>query len=104
MASAATATMSMFALALGSASTIAVSSLKTTAACLASTDDEAFTYNKRISRLAPIQEHRMILKAIERGVPEESPFDWLRINRQRNAYFGCLCSGWLVTTPATTRA
>jgi hypothetical protein len=33
-----------------------------------STDDEAFTYNKRISRIAPIQEHRMILKAIERGV------------------------------------
>jgi hypothetical protein len=39
--------------------------------CLVSTDDEAFTYNKRISRLAPIQEHRMILKAIERGVSEE---------------------------------
>ncbi len=39
--------------------------------CLVSTDDEAFTYNKRVSRLAPIQEHRMILKAIERGVPEE---------------------------------
>ena len=39
--------------------------------CLISIDDEAFTYNKRISRLAPIQEHRMILKAIERGVPEE---------------------------------
>lgn len=27
--------------------------------CLISTEDEAFTYNKRISRLAPIQEHRM---------------------------------------------
>lgn len=39
--------------------------------CLVATDDEAFTYNKRISRLATIQEHRMILKAIERGVPEE---------------------------------
>ena len=39
--------------------------------CLISTDDEAFTYNKRISRLAAIQEHRMILRAIERGVPEE---------------------------------
>lgn len=41
------------------------------ATCLVSTDDEAFTYNKRISRLATIQEHRMILRAIERGVPEE---------------------------------
>lgn len=39
--------------------------------CLVSTDDEAFTYNKRVSRIAPIQEHRMILRAIERGVPEE---------------------------------
>lgn len=39
--------------------------------CLVSTDDEAFTYNKRISRLAPIQEHRMIRKAIERGVSGE---------------------------------
>jgi ParB-like chromosome segregation protein Spo0J len=39
--------------------------------CLVSTDDEAFTYNRRINRLAIIQEHRMILKAIERGVPEE---------------------------------
>lgn len=38
--------------------------------CLISTDDEAFTYNKRINRLAMIQEHKMILKAIERGVPE----------------------------------
>ena len=39
--------------------------------CQISTDDEAFTYNKRISRLATIQEHKMILKALERGVPEE---------------------------------
>lgn len=42
-----------------------------TVQCLISTDDEAFTYNRRINRLAIIQEHRMILKAIERGVPEE---------------------------------
>src|SRR6202021_4257766 len=32
--------------------------------CLISTDDEAFTYNKRISRLSPVQEHRMIQKPI----------------------------------------
>ena len=44
---------------------------RTEVTCLVSTDDEAFTYNKRINRLAMIQEHRMILKAIERGVPEE---------------------------------
>ena len=39
--------------------------------CLISTDDEAYTYNKRISRLASIQEHKMIVRAVERGVPEE---------------------------------
>jgi ParB-like chromosome segregation protein Spo0J len=44
---------------------------ETEVTCLVSTDDEAFTYNKRVNRLAIIQEHRMILKAVERGVPEE---------------------------------
>jgi hypothetical protein len=39
--------------------------------CLVSTDDEAFTYNKRVNRLAIIQEHRMILRAIERGASEQ---------------------------------
>jgi ParB-like chromosome segregation protein Spo0J len=39
--------------------------------CLVATDDEAFTYNKRINRLAPIQEHLMIVKALERGVSED---------------------------------
>lgn len=41
------------------------------ALCLVATDDEAYTYNNRINRLAIIQEHKMILKAIERGVSEE---------------------------------
>jgi ParB-like chromosome segregation protein Spo0J len=39
--------------------------------CLVSTDDEAFTYNKHVNRIAPIQEHRMILKAVKRGVSQE---------------------------------
>ena len=39
--------------------------------CLISTDDEAYTYNKRINRLAAVQEHRMIVRAVDRGVPEE---------------------------------
>lgn len=39
--------------------------------CLISSDDEAFTYNKHVNRLSPIQEHRMIRHAIARGVPEE---------------------------------
>ena len=33
--------------------------------CLIADDDEAFTYNKRVNRLATIQEHYMIVKAIE---------------------------------------
>jgi ParB-like chromosome segregation protein Spo0J len=44
---------------------------ETDVSCLVSIDDEAFTYNKRVNRLAMIQEHSMILKAVERGVPEE---------------------------------
>lgn len=40
-------------------------------ACLVSDDDEAFTYNKRVNRLATIQEHFMILRALDRGVSEE---------------------------------
>jgi len=39
--------------------------------CLISTDDEGFTYNRRVNRLAIIQEHKMILKAIARGAPEK---------------------------------
>lgn len=39
--------------------------------CLISIEDEAFTYNKRVNRIAIIQEHRMIIKAVERGVSEE---------------------------------
>lgn len=43
----------------------------TEAPCIVSDDDESFTYNKRINRLATIQEHYMIVRAIERGVSEE---------------------------------
>lgn len=48
--------------------------------CLVSTDDEAFTYNKRINRLSAPQEHRMIVRAIERGVPEERLAQALGVN------------------------
>lgn len=53
---------------------------RTEIACLVSTDDEAFTYNKRISRLAAVQQRNMILKAIERGVPKERIARALDIN------------------------
>jgi hypothetical protein len=41
-----------------------------TVECLVANDDETYTYNKRVNRLPPIQEHRMIVRAIERGVTE----------------------------------
>jgi hypothetical protein len=41
------------------------------ALCLVAADDEAYTYNNRINRLAIIQEHKMILRAIARGVSED---------------------------------
>jgi hypothetical protein len=34
-------------------------------------DDDAFTYNDKVNRLSLIQEHRMIMKALEGGVTEE---------------------------------
>jgi hypothetical protein len=39
--------------------------------CILALDDECFTYNARVSRISPIQEHRMIVKAVNQGVPPE---------------------------------
>jgi ParB-like chromosome segregation protein Spo0J len=39
--------------------------------CIVSTDDEGYTYNRCVSHLAPIQANRMILKALDAGVPDE---------------------------------
>jgi hypothetical protein len=41
------------------------------AKCIVADDDESFTYNKRVNRLAPIQEHYMIVRALDRGVSRE---------------------------------
>ena len=43
----------------------------TEAPCVVAADDESFTYNKRVNRLATIQEHYMIVRALDRGVSEE---------------------------------
>jgi ParB-like chromosome segregation protein Spo0J len=53
------------------------------APCLIADDDEAFTYNKRVNRLATIQEHYMIVKAIERGVSEEKLAKALNVDIKR---------------------
>jgi hypothetical protein len=63
------------------------------ARCLVADDDEAFTYNKRVNRLATIQEHYMIVRALERGVSEEKlaralDIDVKGIKRRRNLLDG----------------
>ena len=42
-----------------------------TVRCILSTDDEGYTYNKRVSHLSNIGEHYMILKALSNGVSEQ---------------------------------
>ncbi len=39
--------------------------------CLVATDDESYTYNRQRIHVAPIQANKMVLKAVEIGVPEE---------------------------------
>lgn len=39
--------------------------------CLVATDDEAYTYNKRVNRLSATQEHGMVVRALERGLSAE---------------------------------
>jgi len=41
------------------------------APCLIATQDDGYTYNKKVNQIAPIQANRMILKALDAGVPEE---------------------------------
>ncbi|MBN8995399.1 MAG: ParB N-terminal domain-containing protein [Rhizobiales bacterium] len=53
---------------------------KAEARCLIADDDEAFTYNKRVNRLATVQEHFMLMRAIKRGVSEEKLAKALNVN------------------------
>jgi len=59
---------------------ILVAQGETEVVCLVATEDEAFTYNKRVSRIAIIQEHRMILMAVKQGVSEERLARTLNVN------------------------
>lgn len=64
--------------------------------CLIATEDEAFTYNRRVSRIAVIQEHRMILQAVQKGASEDRLARALNVNianirMKRNLLVG-ICS------------
>lgn len=43
----------------------------TEAPCLVAKEDEAYTYNQKVNRISQIQANRMIIKALNAGVPEE---------------------------------
>ena len=50
------------------------------AICLISTDDENFTYNRQINRLTCIQEYRMILATVNKGISTEKIAKVLNVN------------------------
>ena len=43
----------------------------TEAKCILSTDDESYTYNRRINAIPPIAQHLMLLQALRNGLTEE---------------------------------
>lgn len=63
--------------------------------CLMATDDEAFTYNHKVNKVAPIQEHFMIMKALQNGVPEERIATTLNVDvaaiRQKRDLLNGIC-------------
>jgi RepB plasmid partitioning protein/ParB-like nuclease family protein len=64
--------------------------------CLIAKDDDGYTPNKHISRLATVQQSRMILKAIERGVPAQRIAKTLNIDvsslRERMRLLNGICA------------
>jgi hypothetical protein len=68
---------------------------ETHARCLLANDDETYTYNKRINRMATIQEHTMILKATRHGVSEERIAKVLKVDvasiRQKRDLLNGIC-------------
>ncbi len=50
------------------------------AKCLVATADEAYMYNHKVSRVAPIQEHFMLMKALSNGVSEEKIAQTLNVD------------------------
>jgi len=61
--------------------------------CIVSTDDEAYTYNRRVNSIPPVIQHLMLLKALDSGLSEERVAATLKVNisiirRQRNMLTG----------------
>ncbi len=63
------------------------------APCLVAIDDESYTYNNRVNGLSTVQEHMMIRRAIDRGLPPDRlalalHLDPIRITRKLNQLDG----------------
>ena len=67
-----------------------------TVRCILSTDDEGYTYNKRVSHLSNIGEHYMILKALSNGVSEQMISTSLNVDvetiRRKRSLLDGICS------------
>lgn len=48
--------------------------------CLIAKDEESYSYNRYLNRITVVQEHRMIIKAVEDGVSEEKLSEALNIS------------------------
>ncbi|TCK95595.1 plasmid partitioning protein RepB C-terminal domain-containing protein [Paraburkholderia sp. BL9I2N2] len=53
---------------------------RATAPCMISTDDEGFTFNRHITRLSAVQEHKMIRAALAKGASEKRIAEVLRMD------------------------
>jgi RepB plasmid partitioning protein/ParB-like nuclease domain len=64
-------------------------------ACILATDDESYTYNKRVSAVPPILQHYMLLRVLENGVSEERVAAALNVDikavRQRRDMLEGIC-------------
>ena len=47
--------------------------------CIVATDDEAYTYNKRVNHLPPVAQHYMLRKALSKGLTEQRLADALDV-------------------------
>lgn len=66
------------------------------AKCLLATDDEAYTYNRRVNTIPPIAQHLMLLEALRNGVSEERIAKSLNVDvsviRQKRNMLNGICS------------
>jgi hypothetical protein len=53
---------------------------KKEAKCIISTDDESYTYNKRVNHIPPVAQHFMLVEALKCGVAEERIAAALNVN------------------------